>query len=246
MSLITRCPVCATTFRAQRSQLGARGGKVRCGKCGQIFDGIASLVEERVEPLKLEPSPQLGLFDSSRRASTVDEDAAVPAFMVDEARSRGATLLWGLLALAAALALAAQVAHRYRADLAAQLPGARDWLAAGCRLAGCQVTLPRRAAEMVIESSDLQADSRREGLIVLHALLKNRAAVAQEYPSLELTLTDDAQRPVLRRVLAPRDYLDAGRTLEQGIAPGAEVPLRLVLDPGRVRATSYQLYLFYP
>jgi hypothetical protein len=99
---------------------------------------------------------------------------------------------------------------------------------------------------MNIESSDLQADGRREGVIVLNALLKNRASVAQEYPALELTLTDEEKRPVLRRVLTPRDYLDAARVVDQGIAPGGEVPLRVYLDPGRVRATDYRLYLFYP
>ena len=81
---------------------------------------------------------------------------------------------------------------------------------------------------------------------VLNALIKNRAPVAQEYPSLELTLTDEGKRPVLRRVLMPRDYTDAGRSLEQGITPGGEVPLRVYLDAGRVRATGYRLYLFYP
>jgi len=246
VSLVTRCPVCATAFRVQRTQLGARGGKVRCGKCGQIFDGVASLVEEGAEPLKIEPSPQLGLFDSSRRVSTVDEEAALPAFMADEEPARRATLLWVLLALLAAAALAAQGIHRFRSEIAAQFPGARESLAAACRVAGCEVLLPRNAEQMNIESSDLQDDARREGVIVLNALIKNRAAVAQEYPSLELALTDEAKRPVLRRVLAPRDYTDAGRNLAQGIAPGAEVPLRVYLDAGRVRATGYRLYLFYP
>jgi predicted Zn finger-like uncharacterized protein len=247
VSLVTRCPVCATAFRVQRAQLAARGGKVRCGKCGQIFDGVGSLVEEGVEPpLSIEPSPQLGLFDPSRRVSTVDDDAPLPAFMADEEPARRATLLWGLLALLAAAVLAAQGLHRYRGEIAAQFPGARDSLAAACRLAGCQALLPRRAGEMNIESSDLQADARREGMIVLNALLKNRAAVSQEYPSLELTLNDEGGRPVLRRVLAPRDYVDAGRAVEQGVAAGGEVPLRIYLDAGRVRATGYRLYLFYP
>lgn len=246
MSLVTRCPVCATAFRVQRTQLGARSGKVRCGKCGQIFDGVASLVEEGAEPLKIEPSPQLGLFDSSRRVSTVDEEAPLPTFMADEEPARRTALLWGLLALLAAAALAAQGIHRFRSEIAAQLPGARDSLAAACRFAGCEVLLPRRALDMNIESSDLQADARREGVIVLNALLKNRAAVAQEYPALELTLTDEGGRPVLRRVLTPRDYTDAGRSLEQGIAAGGEVPLRIYLDAGRQRATGYRLYLFYP
>ena len=247
MSLVTRCPVCATAFRVQREQLGARGGKVRCGKCGQIFDGVSSLVEEGAEPpLRLEPSPQLGLFEPSRRVSTVDEDEPLPAFMADEAPSRRATLLWGLLAVLAVLALGAQVAYRFRAELVAQFPAAREPLAGACRAIGCQVYLPRRVDEMKIESSDLQADARHEGVIVLNALLKNRAATAQEYPALELTLTDEADRPVLRRVLAPRDYLDAGRSPQQGIAAGDEVPIRLYLDPSRVRATGYKLRHFYP
>jgi len=246
VSLVTRCPVCATAFRVQRAQLAARGGKVRCGKCGQIFDGIAALVEEGPEPPGTEPSPQLGLFDGSRRASVVDEESPLPAFMVDEQPARRGVMLWAALALVALLALGAQIAHRNRSELAAQFPGMRDALAAACRPIGCRVLLPRRASEMNIESSDLQADGRREGVIVLNALLKNRAPSTQEYPALELTLTDEAGRPMLRRVLAPADYLDAGRAIEQGIASGAEVPLRLYLDTGRVRATGYRLYLFYP
>jgi predicted Zn finger-like uncharacterized protein len=247
VSLVTRCPVCATAFRVQREQLGARGGKVRCGKCGQIFDGVSSLVEEGAEPpLRLEPSPQLGLFEPSRRVSTVDEDEPLPTFMTDAEPTRRLTLLWSLLAVLAVLALAAQAAYRFRAELAAQFPVTREFLAGACRTIGCQVYLPRRAADMNIESSDLQADARQEGVIVLNALLKNRAAIAQEFPALELTLTDEADRPLLRRVLTPRDYLDAGRPLQQGIAAGDEVPIRLFLDPGRVRATGYKLRHFYP
>ncbi len=246
MSLVTRCPVCATAFRVQRAQLAARGGKVRCGKCSQIFDGIASLVEEGPEPVGAEPSPQLGLFDGSRRASVVDEETPLPALMADDEPTSRITLLWSALALVALLALAVQIVHRNRSELAAQFPGMRDALAAACRPLGCQVLLPRRASEMNIESSDLQADGRREGVIVLNALLKNHAQSPQEYPALELTLTDEGGRPVLRRVLAPADYLDAGRAIEQGVASGAEVPLRLYLDAGRIRATGYRLYLFYP
>jgi predicted Zn finger-like uncharacterized protein len=247
MSLVTRCPVCATAFRVQREQLGARSGKVRCGKCGQVFDGVASLVEEGAEPLKFEPSPQLGLFDASKPASTVDEDAPLPAFMAeDEPPRRWIAAVWLLLCVLAAAALAAQIVHRYRSEIVAQFPGTRDALVAACRPLGCQVLLPRRATEINIESSDLQADGRREGLLVFNALLKNRAAMPQEYPALELTLDDDAGRPLLRRVLLPRDYLDANRPLQQGIAAGDEVAVRIFLDPGATRATGYKIRHFYP
>jgi hypothetical protein len=84
---------------------------------------------------------------------------------------------------------------------------------------------------------------------VLNAVLRNRARFAQDYPALELTLTDDAERPVLRRVLAPREYLDAARAaqlLSRGIGPGGEASLRVYLDASRSPATGYRLYLFYP
>jgi predicted Zn finger-like uncharacterized protein len=63
-ALITRCPACGTTFRALASQLSVRGGRVRCGKCAAIFDGVANLVEDSSAPDTAEPSPQLGLFEA--------------------------------------------------------------------------------------------------------------------------------------------------------------------------------------
>ena len=39
--IITRCPACATAFRANESQLSVRGGQVRCGRCAAVFDARA-------------------------------------------------------------------------------------------------------------------------------------------------------------------------------------------------------------
>jgi predicted Zn finger-like uncharacterized protein len=254
VSLVTRCQVCATAFRVQRAQLAARGGKVRCGKCGTVFDGVAGLVEEGAQLLRLEPSPQLGLFDPARRprggaAEGAAHDAPLPEFLLEEAPpARAVSALWALAALLAAAALIAQGGYRYRAELGVLAPALRPTLEAACRLAGCRVPLPRRAELMSIDSSDLQADTRSDTLIVLNALLRNRAPFPQDYPLLELTLTDDADRPVVRRVLAPADYLDKPRAAgaAQGIASGAEASVRVNLDTGGVRATGYRLYLFYP
>jgi len=252
MSLATRCPVCATVFRVSREQLAARGGRVRCGKCGNVFDGVGGLLEEgRERRLVLEPSPQLGLFDPARKAtrSQVADDEVVAEFLAEpEPRSWRSIALWGLLALIAAAGLAAQVAYRYRTEIAVLAPNTRAALERACRVLRCEVALPRRPELMSIESSDLQADSRRENVIVLNAVIRNRAPFPQDYPALELTLTDETDRPVVRRVLRPGDYLDAGRraALAQGIAPGAEAVLRVFLDSERARATGYRLYLFYP
>ncbi len=258
MSLVTRCPLCATAFRVQPAQLAARAGQVRCGKCAKVFDAVAGLVEEGTERLRLEPSPQLGLFDPSRRparpaapareqAEMDDEDVPVPEFLVREAPRRH-PVLWGIAALLAAAALAGQAAYRYRTELAVLLPEARAPLEATCKAMGCTVALPRRPELMGIESSDLQADGKGDNVIVLNAVLRNRAPFPQEYPALELTLTDDADRPVVRRVLRPADYLGAARAAQAsvGIAAGGEAAFRLSLDASRARATGYRLYLFFP
>ena len=247
MNLVTRCPACGTAFRVQRDQLAAHFGTVRCGKCGGVFNGVAALVEEGADNLSIDPSPQLGLFDPSRRPAQAGmrDDAPLPDFMAAAEPTRSWTWLWAVAALAAAAALGAQAAYRYRAEIAAFAPEARAPLDAACRWVGCSVLLPRRADLMTIESSDLQADPRRDGLIVLHAVIRNRSRLAQEYPALELTLTDEGGRPLLRRVLLPVDYVEAARS-RQGIAAGGEAALRVHLDSSRARATSYRLYLFYP
>jgi predicted Zn finger-like uncharacterized protein len=251
MSLVTRCPKCMTAFRAHREQLAARGGRVRCGRCGAAFDAIGALVEEGTEPLRLERSPQLGLFDPSRAAriqAALAEPPPMPEFMSERPAPRRLAWLWGVLAALAAAALAAQVAHRYRAELAAYFPQARPSLDAGCRLLECEIALPRHIDLIGIESSDVQSDLRREGMIVLNALLRNRAPYAQAYPSLELTLTENDGEPVVRRVLEPAEYVAsvAGAALAEGIGAGGEIALRVHLDGSRARASGYRLSLFYP
>ena len=261
--LVTRCPTCGTAFRALPTQLQARSGMVRCGKCTAVFDAVANLVEEAPEAARAEPSPQLGLFDAGARASapgarhparpalrrrTLADEGPLPEFLEDEPPPARFALVWGLGALLALAALAGQLAYQYRTELATLVPPAKPYLQQACALIGCEVRLPRQLELLSIESSDLQADKRGESLIVLNAVIRNRASFAQELPSLELTLTDAEERAVVRRVLHPADYLPGrGRAaLEAGIAPGAEAALRMHFDTGDVRATGYRLYLFFP
>lgn len=251
MSLITRCPSCATAFRVVPGQLSARAGRVRCGKCGAVFDGIKALVEQGSEPLLLEPSPQLGLFDPSRRpdaGAPLDDTEPLPAFMAEDLRSPRRALWWTLSVLAL-LVLAGQAVYHYRAEIAAAAPWTRASLAEACRLLRCDVPLPRQIGLLSIDSYEVRADPRRDGVIVLDAVIRNRAPFPQAYPALQFALTDDAGRHVVSRVLAPRDYLDsdeAAGLIGKGIAPSGEAVLTVYFETSRTPARGYRLELFYP
>ena len=241
MNLTTRCPGCGTAFRVQPAQLSAKGGKVRCGKCASVFDGVAALLAEgaaegapAIAP-DPEPSPQLALFEAARKlpplAATreaANEETPVPEFL-EEPQPRRRSVLWALGAFAALAALAAQAIVHFRTEIAVLVPESRVPLAAACEAFGCDLRLPRRPKLMAIESSDLQAEGRRENVIVLNAVIRNQAPFAQEYPALELTLTDERDEAVARRVLLPSEYLKGipAARLGQGIAPGDRKSTRL-------------------
>lgn len=199
-------------------------------------------------------APAARVAAAARSAAAVRGAAAqaaedpLPEFLEEEVPRGRFTALWALGALLAFAALLAQLALYYRTELATLVPQTRLHLAEACRLLGCELRLPRRPDLLSLESSDLQADTRREGLIVLNAVIRNRAPFAQEHPALELTLTDAADKAVVRRVLQPADYLGAAAraTLAQGIAAGGESVLRVHFDTRGVRATGYRVYLFYP
>jgi predicted Zn finger-like uncharacterized protein len=255
MNLTTRCPTCGTAFRVQPAQLSARGGKVRCGRCNSVFDGVKALVAETTDAAQRgpsdeqEPSPQLGLFEPARKLAAgeaANEEAPAPVFLEEPPAPR--RRLWGFAATLAALALLAQAIFYFRTEIAVLLPESRPHLEAACMTLGCDVRLPRRPKLMAIDSSDLQADGRRENTIVLNAVLRNQAPFAQEYPALELTLTDERDEAVARRVLAPADYLPGmgAEQMARGISPGSDAVLRVFLDTSGLRAIGYRMYLFYP
>lgn len=253
MTLATRCPSCGTTFRVQPTQLAQRGGRVRCGKCATVFDGVAALDEpENAPALPDEPSPQLALFEAvqpSPASAVATGDLASDAAFLREPEAAPANRTgWAIGAALAGLLLLLQAVFVYRTELSVLFPAARQPLTTICQALGCTVPWPRKADLMAIETSDLESDRRHEGVIVLNAQIRNRAPFPQEYPALELTLTDERDQPVLRRVLAPSDYLPQASAEQRasGLASGAEASVRMHLHPGAVRPVGYRLYLFYP
>ena len=83
MSLVTRCPSCATTFKVVRDQLRISDGWVRCGRCSHVFDASLDL-QELPEPGALVPpvpEPTESAPATSASPSPLSDD---PDFFDDE------------------------------------------------------------------------------------------------------------------------------------------------------------------
>ena len=129
------------------------------------------------------------------------------------------------------LGILAQGALVFRNEIALSSPQLRPALESLCAGLGCDLPLPRHAADISIESSDIQPDASREAYFTLHATLRNRAEFQQTWPHVEITLTDARDKALVRRVLEPAQWLpaDAPRDAFPGVA-----------------AAGYRVYAFYP
>jgi predicted Zn finger-like uncharacterized protein len=150
-----------------------------------------------------------------------------------------ATWPFVLVAVLLACVLLGQMAYHFRTELVQRLPA----MAGLYEALALDVPLPRHADLVAIEASNLQSDNGR-GLFILQATLHNRARFAQEWPALELTLTDTTDTVVSRRVLLPADYLPPGST--DAFSANGDLAVKLWVEARNIGAAGYRLYIFYP
>ena len=369
MALITQCPSCAAAFRVTPLDLQAHGGDVRCGRCGQIFNGYARLSTVQdpgttAEPLASETEqrsksasemaeirgaadapdhaiPEKSGITSERRDDSIHEDvtgdvphaqtaasaatsaehrlseqpvfgntqsetpetreasikdretaditreSAVDTSTVDtsavdtstdreepvwrtkeaaveaeddfaeedysprqtafeKAQSRSKTFAWSVGNVFLLFVLAAQAIYFYRAELAFSLPAAKPYLERYCELLDCTIRLPQRTKSLNIESSDMQSDTQRPGVITLNATVRNHASYPQAFPLFQLTLIDAKDHPLASRTFLPQAYLGHNVGPSDTIAPNDEIKINLHLDSGNLNAAGYRLSLLSP
>lgn len=359
MPLVTRCPDCATAFRITPLHLQAHGGNVRCGQCGRVFNGFATLAtmqgretgnlaetkaEETPEseseiprsddsrgpdapalsdqqsapsapggkiiqdetvpdrmiqdevslddgsseevaqeeitreasapasPIAEEPLPETAAdtsdnstaADLGRQKSTSKFSDTLPPvsdsyafenyppenYAFDEAQppatSLAASFAWGFANLFLLVVLAAQLVYAFRSEISVMVPEAKPYLERYCELLQCSLPAPQYAKLLNIESSEMQADAQRPGVITLNATVRNYASYSQALPSFQLTLIDTKNQPLASRTFPPDAYLEENSNLERVVAPEAEFNVKLHLDSGDLNAAGYRLLLLYP
>jgi predicted Zn finger-like uncharacterized protein len=152
-----------------------------------------------------------------------------------------------IMAIGSALLLATLLAQgltTFRNQLAANVPQVKPLLVSACSVFGCRVDVPAQIDALSIEQGELQ--TLAENTFSYASILHNQSASAQAWPSIELTLNDAADKPVLRRVLSPRDYLAPTVDLSKGFAPHSEQAVKLYFELAQLKASGYHIAIFYP
>lgn len=153
---------------------------------------------------------------------------------------------WAIAAFVLTLLLIAQAGYFFRVSLAAHLPILKPALVGYCQWLNCSVPLPQNTELMDIESSSLVTEPEHEEQMTLNVLLRNRAAYSAAFPMLELTLNDNQDRPLARRLFLPEEYLPADESEQAGFAKNHEINLKLRMHIAGLRPEGYRLELFYP
>lgn len=175
-----------------------------------------------------------------------DGESAIDYFSAERQRRGfvGRNGGWKLVGAAAlVLLLCLQGVFASRDWLAARFPALEPMIATLGAPFGLAIQLPRTLDSLAIESFELQA-AGRPGLFSVSAIVRNDASHAVRWPSMLLTLTDPGNRVLLRKAIDPADYLPPS-TVEAGLRPRSERPIRLALEADEVQPAGYSVTLFY-
>lgn len=168
---------------------------------------------------------------------------AAPLAIPEEKSARWPFVIVALLLL---VVLGGQIVFKFRSEIAIAVPNLKPALQAYSEAFKSNLPLPRHVELVSIEQSDLQTDTARGNLLVLNAVLRNRAAYEQAYPSLELSLTDTSDTAIARKVFAPEEFLPDGMAAKQPFKGKSDVAIRLWIEANEINAAGYRLYVFYP
>ena len=193
----------------------------------QIADSIA---EEDVD------------IDAVRAPIFIEDITADPKFQLNKPKRN----IWLILALVLLLIAAIlQSIYFLRSTIAVYYPQLKPHLEEACRHLNCTINLPQHLDLLTIDDSDMQESDDYQDVINFSSLLINNAPHAQAYPNIELTLTDTDDKPVLRKLVPPQDYLDSDDNIDDGMAANEEVRINLAINVQNLSVAGYRVLLTY-
>ena len=133
-----------------------------------------------------------------------------------------------------------------RHDIAQQIPAVRPAFEMACAKLGCAMPWPRVTEQISLEASDLHPRPGHAGQYELSGTLRNRAAFAQAYPHIEITLNDNFNRALVRKVLPPDQWLPAAQRKTPAFEASSDLAFTVTFEALGQPAAGYTLYFFYP
>jgi hypothetical protein len=200
-------------------QLEAHDGQVKCGQCQRVFVANDFLSELAVpeDVLKLE-----------KKGMSLNKPITF--------------LILGLLVILAVL----QSLYFFRGEIARQWPALKPAIKTTCHYLGCTLPLPQHAELIAIDDTQLVKDETHAGIVKFSCVIINNAPYAQSFPSIELTLTDQQDKPLTRRKIKPSEYLKGlENSLDEGLAPNDEMRVRINLLTSDLPVAGFRAFVAY-
>jgi predicted Zn finger-like uncharacterized protein len=262
--MYTRCPECHTTFKVTPAQLNAHEGLVRCGICSHTFHADQGLFETFPEEDN-ENSPtedEAPSLKKPKRKRVKKKKAAAPAKHHKKKKdgnspeisglpwqkNRGSRVkisLWTLGNMLLLLLLAGQYTFFYR-DALARVPQWNPLVHKFCHLAHCEIEPPHNIKQVELLQTTIAPHPEYENALRLRATLVNRAEFDQEYPDMEVSLTDSAGLVVARQVFSADQYLETPAAANDPMFQNVAMAARLDVTNPDGKAVGYEIRLVNP
>lgn len=250
------------TIEAEPAQVDALEADALTADAPEIQTAPLATLDSPTEVLEPSPAPQHAEPEESEQAPALSwnlghedaHDPAIPAFLRNVSLTddrppapEKVTLPWvfPLLSGLLLIAILLQLVYFTRTSLAANYPSTKPLLQSACKALHCAVAMPNDITQLTIDDADIQEHREREGVLVFSSVLINHGAVAQAYPMIELTLTNMADEPVLRKILKPAEYLPASSKATEGLAAQQEQAVKTTLGITEKAVTGFRVAIAY-
>lgn len=220
MNLVTKCPSCYTSFIIKPEQLESHHGQVRCGQCQHVFIARDNLNEQSPPENFLQP-------------------------LKHHTHKTKSPLVLGIYIALIILALV-QTVFFMRSSIVNQWPALKPFYTNVCHSLGCTLTLPHHAELIALDDTELIKDDAHQDIIKFNCLILNNAPYAQSFPTIELTLTDKQDMPLVRRKVTPKEYLNGSSVqLNDGLAGNDEIHVSINLKTSGLAVAGFRAFAIY-
>jgi predicted Zn finger-like uncharacterized protein len=211
-----------------------------------MFTTVTTTTTASIDELNSVANATEATASSSPSPSIYSSNTNNPLLTGDVPHDRRPSRAWPWLAVLAALGLVAQMAYYFRGDIIERYPEARPHFVKACETLGCNIGWRRDETQFSFTDSTLFETPGKPGQYLVTAILHNRAPFKQDYPHMEVRLTDTSNTLLTSRVLAPAEYLGRAPRGEEGIAAHTDLYINLRIELTGKAASGYGLRPLFP